>query len=441
MRLRSFLVGSILTLSFGGTSITAQDALSGSEASPDSSYFAPPRPSTSPAVAGSEVSYSLSEMAILAGGPSCDADAVCEDDLCCSGGGFCETVSIIESLSLKHLLGMRCCDKWDVGGWTQVGYHNNNQPLSQAYNDLLSFNDLPDNANVHQQWFYLGRRADAECGWDWGARADIIYGTDGQKTQSFGNPDAGVRGFGTFDASWDHGIYGWAIPQLYGEVAYNDLSVKIGHFFTIIGYEVVPSPGNFFYSRSYTMFNSEPFTHTGALATYSGYEDLTLYGGWVLGWDTGFDQLNSGNAFLGGVTAQCTDDVSLAYATCYGNFGWRDGGSDDSYCHSIVLSWNINDCWTYVAQSDLVSTTNDGVSEFDTIGLNNYLFYKWSDLISLGGRHEWWKADGVSFNAVTGGVNIHVCDNLVFRPEVRMDWAPAIGLSESTAGVDMVLTY
>ena len=46
----------------------------------------------------------------------------------------------------------------------------------------------------------------------------MIYGTDAQKTQAFGNPGAGVRNFGTYDASLDHGEYGWAMPQAYGEV-------------------------------------------------------------------------------------------------------------------------------------------------------------------------------------------------------------------------------
>ena len=77
----------------------------------------------------------------------------------------------------------------------------------------------------------------------------MVYGTDAQKTQAFGNPGAGVRGFGTFDASLDHGEYGWAIPQAYAEVAVGDLSVKVGHFFTPIGYEVIPVTGNFFRSH------------------------------------------------------------------------------------------------------------------------------------------------------------------------------------------------
>ena len=77
------------------------------------------------------------------------------------------------------------------------------------------------------------------------------------------------------------------LPQLYVEAGYGDLSVKAGHFYTIIGYEVVQATGNFFYSHAYTFNFSEPFTHTGVLAQYDASERLTFYGGYSLGIDSG----------------------------------------------------------------------------------------------------------------------------------------------------------
>ena len=381
-------------------------------------------------------------------------DGVCCEDPCCSdglgcgdacGGGLCfsDTAwgSAIEGLSLEGMMGCCECSPWEIGGWTEAVYMDNNVPLSQSYNDLLSFDDVPDHLHLGQQWFYLGRTIDTSGGWDIGGRVDVMYGTDAQKTQAFGNPRAGIRNAGTWDASLDHGEYGWAIPQAYAEIGAGDLAVKVGHFFTPLGYEVVPVTGNFFRSHSYTMFNSEPFTHTGALATYTGYENLTLYGGWTLGWDTGFDQLNSGNTAIGGFTYAVSDDVSFTYLNTVGNFGWRDGGSDNSYSHAIVMTAALTDNLQYIAQSDMVRTDNPGVSQYDTVGLNQYLIYKFNDVISTGGRVEWWKADGTSFNEVTGGFNIHVLENLVFRPEVRHDWSPGAGIDEDTFLVDMILTY
>jgi hypothetical protein len=378
------------------------------------------------------------------------ATGCCDSTSCCStcGGNSCDCncnsncwLSRYENCTLESLLGMECCSDWNVGGWMEFGYMSNNVPLSQAYNDLLSFDDVPDHLHAEQIWFYSEKTTDGSCGCDWGGRFDILYGTDAQKTQAFGNPGAGVRNFGTWDASLDHGEYGWAMPQAYAEVAYQNLKVKLGHFFTLVGYEVVPATGNFFRTHSYTMFNSEPFTHTGALASYEVDDCLTIHAGWVLGWDTGFDQLNSGNAFHGGFIRKLGDNSSLSYMLTYGNFGWRDGGDDNSYSHSVVYTNDLNDCWQYVLQSDYIRTSNDGVSEFDTIGAVNYLFYKVSDKAKLGGRMEWWKADGVSFYEATAGVNLWAAKNIVVRPEWRQDWAPAIGLDEDTFSIDAILTF
>lgn len=439
MRIRKFHLATMFALLCAAATASAQETIritdDEAQAAADSGadLSVPVAPATA-SIDVSDASYAADTVVLSADCDGEGADDAC-DDSCC--GGFCST---LESFTLKNLLG-REESPWEIGGWTQIGYHDNNQPLSQAYNDLLSFNDVPDRVNLQQQWLYLGKVADGSCGLGFGGRIDILYGTDAQKTQAFGNPNAGIRGDGSFDASMDHGSYGWAIPQLYGEVAYNDLSVKIGHFFTTIGYEVIPSTGNFFYSHSYTKFNSEPFTHTGVMATYTGYENISLHGCWALGWDTGFDQLNQGNLFLGGFTATLTEGVSFAYAATYGNFGWRDGGADNSYSHSMVLSAALTERLTYIAQSDYIRTDNPPISNFDTIGLNNYLIYKWSDALGLGFRHEWWKADGVSFNAVTGGINIYLCENLLFRPEIRKDWAPGIGLDEEVFGIDMILKY
>jgi hypothetical protein len=388
--------------------------------------------------------------------PTCGAADACGAAACCDSigcadacGGICGAV---EGFSLAGMLGLSSDSAYEIGGWTNIAYYDNNTPLSVVPGDGLAFQDYPDHANLAQQWFYLGRTVDGSAGWDLGGRIDAIYGVDAQKTQAFGNPTSlgvpagAARGFGTFDASLDHGVYGWAIPQAYAEIAAGDLSVKVGHFFTPAGYEVIPATGNFFMSHSYTMFNSEPFTHSGALATYTGFEALTLYGGWSAGWDTGFDQFASGSTAIGGFATNLSENVTFTYINTYGNFGWRDLGGDDSYAHSCVLTVGLTDNLQYIAQSDYLRVDNDAAVSAaglagDTVGVNQYLIYKLNDVVSTGGRVEWWKADGVSYNEVTGGFNIHALNNLVFRPEARKDWAPAAGIDEETFGVDAILVY
>ena len=218
-------------------------------------------------------------------------------------------------------------------------------------NDLLSFWDNPDDLNLDQDWFYVEKLAEGECSWDCGYRFDLVYGVDAQKTQAFGN--SGFPNPQGYDNCWDHGKYGWALPQAYLQFNKGDLDIKVGHFFTPLGYEVIPATGNFFYSHSYTMFNSEPFTHTGALGTYKASDKMTYYAGWTLGWDTGYDQFGDGNNFLGGFTYTANDCAKYTYLCTAGDLGWRG----DGYSHSNVVDFTLSSKWQYVFQSDLLDTT------------------------------------------------------------------------------------
>ncbi|MEM1305565.1 MAG: outer membrane beta-barrel protein, partial [Planctomycetota bacterium] len=311
-------------------------------------------------------------------GESCGCgDSCC--DCCCGAAGLLPCCSGEPKAYLQELLFGDCCDPpFTIGGWTQIGYHNEQTPLSGSFGDVLAFNDVPDQLNLHQQWLYVERVADGSGGFDFGGRVDVMYGTDAQKTQSFGN-DPGEF---DFQNGLDFGEYGWAIPQLYAEVAYCDWSVIVGHFYTLVGYEVVTAPDNFFYSHSLTMFNSEPFTHTGVLATYSGFEDVEVYGGWTLGWDTGFDQSNGGSSFLGGFSTNLSENVAFTYIATAGNFGARSGG-EGGYSHSLVFDVALSDSLNYVLQSDLVAIDNPGIGANDQVGINQYLFYTLSDCVAV----------------------------------------------------------
>ena len=322
------------------------------------------------------------------------------------------------------------------GGWVQMGYHSGVTPGAAARNDALSFNNHPHRFNLHQGWLYAEKVADGSCGLDWGFRADIMYGVDAGDTQAFGN-NAGNWDLGT-DFTRGGG-YGWAIPQAYGELASGDWSVKLGHFYTLIGYEVVTAPDNFFYSHALTMFNSEPFTHTGALATYTASDSTTIYAGWTAGWDTGFDQNMNGSSFLGGFSTALGDDVTFTYISTAGNFGDRSAGNS-GYSHSLLFDVALSDDLNYIFQSDLVRVSATGD---DQVGINQYLIYSLNDQVGLGWRTEWWKNQGDSQYAMTWGVNVKPMDNVIIRPEIRYDWdMPAAGIQDATTfGIDAIVTF
>lgn len=384
---------------------------------------------------------------------SCGADCGCGD--ACGGNSWSclGDCCLGDAWTLSSCL-TPCCECGPTyGGWVSIGYYNHNERLSRANGDTLSFNDLPHRLNMDQAWLYVEQATESNgCSPDYGYRFDILYGAQGHTAQSFGNDG------GTWDIAWDHGPYEWAIPQLYGEVAYGDWKVKVGHFFTPAGYEVVAATGNFFYSHALTHYNSEPFTHTGVLGTYSGSDDLTLYTGWALGWDTGFDQFGDGNIFLGGFGLKLTDDVTFTYITTVGNLGWRSG-DEFGYTHHIVTTAALSECLTYVFASDWVTTdgtSTDNTFENEDKSVVNYLIYKLNDCWAVGGRTEWWKSnnvvagDDISFYHIAGGVNYKPHANVTLRPEIRYDWTPAadtvnndlgVNYNQTWFGVDAIFTY
>lgn len=319
-----------------------------------------------------------------------------------------------------------------IGGWMQLGYQNHPDGAFTGNGPFLNQHEH-NRLNFNQVYVYIAKVADGSKGFDWGYRADLLYGVDGNEAQAFGNINKGhydyLNGWGGPGDPKTHGPYEWALPQLYAEVAMGNLSVKAGHFYTPIGYEVVTSPDNFFLSRQITFYNSEPFTHTGALATYKASEKLTVIGGWTAGWDTGFYQFNNGSNAIIGATYTATDKTTLSYAAAFGNFGWRGNGAINSF----ILSQKWSDKWMSVHQFDVLNTNLQGAtggSNFatdgiagDSTGFINYLFYEINAKWKAGTRLEWYKADSLSYNTWTYGVNYKPTANWTIRPEMRHLWS------------------
>ncbi len=339
------------------------------------------------------------------------------------------------------------CNGISAGGWLQLGYH--------SQNGGSRFNDNADGVRLHQAWLYAEKVADGSNGLGIGGRIDYVYGIDGPDTQAFGPDDD------SWDQGWDHGgSYGHAIPQLYGEVAYGDLSIKAGHFYTIIGYEVVTAPDNFFYSHAYTMYNNEPFTHTGFLASYALGDSLTAFGGYTFGWDSGFE--DNGDNFLGGASVGLSEDITVTYATTIGRFNTNTGvggGVEQGYMHSLVTDVTLTDSLQWVGQYDQINTEDNasGTKLRDGFALVSYMIYSLNDATSVGSRFEYFHRNldpiagdtNIDVYNLTLGVNHRLHSNLIVRPEVRWDWDKNgdAGVNEggdtaqTTFGMDAILTF
>ncbi len=380
-------------------------------------------------------------------------EAACGDCNSCSSCGYGVCLSLFpccglgDPWTLQSCLTGDCggCSNISYGGWVSAGAYANAH--GAASNGPIAMRDVGDEFTVNQVWGFFEKAADTGgCGWDWGFRADYVFGVDGPDTQAFGSSPV------AWDNTWDtNGNYGSALPQLYAEVAVNDLKLKMGHFYTTIGYEVVPATGNFFTSHAYTMYYAEPFTHTGVLAEYAYCDDVTFRGGWVQSWDTAFDNPNGGNHFLGGFSVPLLDSVAMTYAVV--------GGQDrvlntNTYMHSMVVDATLTKKLNYVLQSDYGTSTGGTVGQW--YGVNNYLFYAINDCWKLGTRLEWFRDDdGTRLPAagdywgLTCGVNWQPTANVRIRPELRYDWADGAAQpfdggtadDQLSGGFDLIVTF
>ena len=338
-----------------------------------------------------------------------------------------------------------------VQGWVDQGFTLNPASPENRFNTPVGFNDRSNDYQMNQLYLVMGRRPNTEgCKFDYGARVDLLYGSDyyyttaaGLETYSNGVTQrwntTGPRAGGTA------ALYGLAMPQLYAEFYLPwryGTTVKVGHFNTILGYESVMAPQNFFYSHSYMMIYGEPKTHTGFLASYQYAPRLTFHAGMTRGWDSWEDPTDRAG-FLGGVSwSSCDGRTNVNFAISSGDE--HVGGESNRTVYSLVLMQQLNCRWTYVFQQDYGVQDNGYIdSQFTRVparwyGISQYLFYAMSDVTSLGFRFEWFRdeensrvlalpiagaATGKNYYEATLGINWHPSPRFTVRPEVRWDWS------------------
>jgi hypothetical protein len=363
---------------------------------------------------------------------------------------------------------------FEVGMWASGGITYASHNRSDHNNAPLSFNDRNSEFLFNQLNFYIERAVNkGGTSWDVGGRMDFMYGTDASKTQAI-----------NYDNDWwineDGGYYNIAMPQLYLEVYApfgNGVTAKVGHFYTTIGYEVVPSPDNFFYSHSYTMLYGEPFTHNGVTFSYDIDDNFSINAGAVMGWDN-MTTHRSAWSFLGGVNwVSNSQATSVAVQLITGDPDENQSGNRTMY--SIVATHDITENWHYVfqhdfgtQQSDRAATDDDGrvvatggpypgSEAGNWFGINQYLTYDITDQIGIGLRAEWFNdkggahrvnAVGANYLAASFGVNYSPVPWFTFRPEVRYDWADedvfnidsnGVGVDNDqvTVAMDMIVTF
>jgi hypothetical protein len=256
-----------------------------------------------------------------------------------------------------------------------------------------------------------------------------MFGSDSVFTQAYGNPVTNPRtGLAEPRGNWDLKLsgdrfYGFAMPNAYAEFNLpigEGLGVKVGHFYTPVGYEVVTAPDNFFVTKPYTFQYGEPFTHTGILGTYTfspnwAAQAGALTGSSTGGWDGSFNRNLA--TWSGIATGTWTSDDAGTSLFISGTAGPQsDNNSSFWGIYSIVGKHNITDRLHLILQHDHGYANNvmtgNGIAAFNAgiassalqnaewYGVNSYLLYDVTDKLGAGIRAEWfrdnngWRIDG-----------------------------------------------
>ncbi len=331
-----------------------------------------------------------------------------------------------------------------VGGWIETGFTGNVRHSHSSSNFPVTFNDGANQFKLHQVYGFIEKEVDTHGkSWDIGVRADLLYGTDAKYAVT-SNFDSTILG--------DDPKHQLVFPQLYANLFApigHGISMMVGHFYTIIGYESVPAPNNFFFSHAYTMQYGEPFTHIGAMLSYPINANLSIKSGVVTRWDT-FSRRSPD--YLGGLN-YITDDekTTLTLSLITGDIK-TDHLNDDHNrtMYSIELERDITDKLHYALQHDFgIEAGTSTSSPAQWYGVNQYFLYDILPELGAGLRLEWFHdengtrvaGDGIDedFIGITAGMNYKPIAGITLRSEIRYDLAIHHNVFNNATGNDQLL--
>ena len=292
------------------------------------------------------------------------------------------------------------------------------------------------------------------CGYDIGFGVDFMFGEDARIFKSARGLD---QGWTTGHMSDGRDSYGFAMPQLYMEMAINNWAVKMGHFYGVLGYEGATAPSRFFYTKG-LICSVSPVAQTGVLATYSGFQNLDVTLGWVNGWNNGFDNSEYGEGMVeGAFTYHMNEYASIKYAFMAGTTDLAGptgflgvdnalSGKGDASVHNVVLDLQLT------GRLESVSLLYYGDFDGNTVlALGEHLYYDLNCCTKAGFRAEWLKESVTESELTTFGIglNYHPAgyQNLYIRPELRYDKVNgdksllSDRVDQFTIGFDIMMTF
>lgn len=334
------------------------------------------------------------------------------------GGGFID-VGVLDSST-------KAGRTTQVSGYVNGAYYSNT--YGADYNGGINA-DSESGFSLNGAYIALLKETDTSGNpFDWGFGFDFMFGEDSRQFRvEHGLDERWYTGHNRFGEP----TYGFAMPQLYGSVAYNKWTFTAGHFNAPFGYESARADERFFFTNGLST-DIQPATMTGGLLTYSGIENFTTTVGFVNGMDQGFSDRAGGSLLIGNFEWTPTETTTLSYSFAAGNYVDRrlpHGGFRKSHgsFHTLFFEYTPDDRWTFATTVDYVNE-DLGPRDVNTAGLGQHVYYAVDDSWKFGGRVEWRRimesglshVDDFSFAVGVGYTPMEI-ERLSIRPELRFD--------------------
>jgi hypothetical protein len=306
----------------------------------------------------------------------------------------------------------------ELGGYLDLSStYNLNDPVTDANAGRIFDTDDGDVIDFNAFNLYLDRLP--EDAGDVGFRVDMIIGEDA-------NLIGGNDGVLSND---DFNVYQAYISYI--APVGNGITIDVGRFATWHGYEVIESPANDQFSRSFLFGLAIPFTHTGFRAGYDFNDWVSASVGVTQGWDTVEDN-NDSLTVHGALYLQPTEELFIGNSFAYGPEKTGDN-ADNTFLWDLVATYQITDQILLGANFDYANQENSviGGGDAEWYGAAGYIRYDFREDMYGAVRGEFFDdsdgartgAPGNEFWEITVTYGYQVTDQLLGRIEYRHDEA------------------
>ena len=297
-------------------------------------------------------------------------------------------------------------DTLKLSGHLEAGITGNVDDPRNQRNFGRLFDDHSNRPVLNQFMLTAERPLDPKAtGWDFGFKAQIMYGSDARFTHLFNQLDRVIHDTNQFD-----------IVEAYGSlhapgIGEGGMDLKLGQFVSPMGAESIDASQNSLYSHSYIFNFGVPAKHTGVLATTHLTGIVDLYAGidtgvndWVGEKGMNNDAFPKGQVGFG---LNLLDGNLTVLALSHIGPENAEGATTSTgapirvnsalrYVNDITIVWKASDALTLT--TDLNYIHDDGLHASGG-GIAQYAAYSVNDWLAVIGRGEIWRDDNGAFVA------------------------------------------